>query len=217
MSPPNSIVVTGNTSIDAIKDQLQRVDQETEALPWSDRNYCVLTVHRRENWGEGLSRIARAISQLAREFPEVDFICPLHPNPLVRESFETLPPRENFRILDPLPHNEFVNLLAGSQLILTDSGGIQEESTVLGVPVVILREETERPEVVDAGWGFIAGTDEDQILALARGLLQQRLDNLFAAPDESPFGDGNAGTRAAEAISEFSRGNELPSDMAIVD
>ncbi len=215
--PPNSIVVTGNTSIDAIKDQLQRVDQETEALPWSDRNYCVLTVHRRENWGEGLSRIARAISQLAREFPEVDFICPLHPNPLVRESFETLPPRENFRILDPLPHNEFVNLLAGSQLILTDSGGIQEESTVLGVPVVILREETERPEVVDAGWGFIAGTDEDQILALARGLLQQRLDNLFAAPDESPFGDGNAGTRAAEAISEFSRGNELPSDMAIVD
>ncbi len=215
--PPDSIVVTGNTSIDAIKDQLQRVDQETEALPWSDRNYCVLTVHRRENWGEGLSRIARAISQLAREFPEVDFICPLHPNPLVRESFETLPPRENFRILDPLPHNEFVNLLAGSQLILTDSGGIQEESTVLGVPVVILREETERPEVVDAGWGFIAGTDEDQILALARGLLQQRLDNLFAAPDESPFGDGNAGTRAAEAISEFSRGNELPSDMAIVD
>ncbi len=215
--PPNSIVVTGNTSIDAIKDQLRNMTPGSNPPIANSKHYCVLTVHRRENWGDGLDRIARAVFQLSTEFPDVDFVCPLHPNPLVRESFDALPRRNNFRILDPLPYDSFVELLAGSQLILTDSGGIQEEATVLGVPVVILREETERPEVVDAGWGFIAGTDEDQILALARGLLQQRLDNLFAAPDESPFGDGNAGTRAAEAISEFSRGNELPSDMAIVD
>ncbi len=215
--PPNSIVVTGNTSIDAIKDQLRNLKPGSNPPIANSKHYCVLTVHRRENWGDGLDRIARAVFQLSTEFPDVDFLCPLHPNPLVRESFDALPRRNNFRILDPLPHDSFVELLAGSQLILTDSGGIQEEATVLGVPVVILREETERPEVLDAGWGFIAGTDEDQILALARGLLQQRLDNLFATPNESPFGDGNAGTRAAEAISEFSRGKELPSDMAIVD
>ncbi len=215
--PPNSIVVTGNTSIDAIKDQLRNLKPGSNPPIANSKHYCVLTVHRRENWGDGLDRIARAVFRLSTEFPDIDFVCPLHPNPLVRESFDALPRGNNFRILDPLPHDSFVELLAGSQLILTDSGGIQEEATVLGVPVVILREETERPEVVDAGWGFIAGTDEDQILALARGLLQQRLDNRFTAPNSSPFGDGNAGTRAAEAISEFSRGNELPSDMAIVD
>ncbi len=215
--PPNSIVVTGNTSIDAIKDQLQNMTPGSNPPIANSKHYCVLTVHRRENWGDGLSRIARAVLQLSTEFPDVDFLCPLHPNPLVRESFDALPRGNNFRILDPLPHNSFVELLAGSQLILTDSGGIQEEATVLGVPVVILREETERPEVVDAGWGFIAGTDESQILALARDLLQQRLDHTFTGPDESPFGDGHAGTRAAKAINEFSRGNELPSDMANVD
>jgi len=215
--PPNSIVVTGNTSIDAIKDQLWNLKLGSNPPIANSNDYCVLTVHRRENWGDGLNRIARAVFQLSTEFPRVDFLCPLHPNPLVRESFKTLPKGRNFHILDPLPHDSFVGLLAGSQLILTDSGGIQEEATVLGVPVVILREETERPEVVDAGWGFIAGTDENQILALARNLLQQRLDNVFKGPAESPFGDGNAGTRAAQAINEFSRGNELPSDMAIVD
>lgn len=215
--PANSIVVTGNTSIDAIKDQLRNMTPGSNSPIANAKNYCVLTVHRRENWGDGLGRIARAVFQLSTEFPDVDFLCPLHPNPIVRESFDALPRGNNFRILDPLPHDSFVELLAGSQLILTDSGGIQEEATVLGVPVVILREETERPEVVDAGWGFIAGTNETQILALARDLLQQRLDHTFTGPDESPFGDGNAGTRAAQAISKFSRGTELPSDMAIVD
>jgi len=214
--PTNSIVVTGNTSIDSIKEQLEHLKQKSNPPVQNSKDYCVLTVHRRENWGEGLNRIARAVFQLSTEFPHVDFLCPLHPNPVVRKSFDTLPARDNFRILDPLPHNRFVELLARSQLILTDSGGIQEEATVLGVPVVILREETERPEVVDAGWGFIAGTDDNQILKIARSLLQQRLDHVFTGPVESPFGDGHAGVRAAEAINAFSQGEQLPTDMVHV-
>jgi len=124
----------------------------------------------------------------------------------VRESFTKLPKRSNFKVVEPLDHRRFVGLLAASQLILSDSGGIQEEVTVLGVPIVILREETERPEVVESGWGFIAGTDQTQIVTLARDLLQQRISGRFTAQKESPFGDGNAGTRAAHAISIFNDG-----------
>lgn len=198
-----TIVVTGNTSIDAIKEQLRKLRSDEDASSSVSKNYCVLTVHRRENWGDRLDAIAGAVFQLATEFPHVDFICPLHPNPVVRESFTKLPARPNFKVVKPLDHGTFVKLLASSQLILSDSGGIQEEATVLEVPILILREETERPEVVESGWGFIAGTDQTQILTLARDLLQQRIDGRFKAPKESPFGDGNAGRRAAHAISNF--------------
>jgi UDP-N-acetylglucosamine 2-epimerase (non-hydrolysing) len=201
--PPNTIFVTGNTSIDAIKFHLDRTDSTGIAAYVNQPNYCVLTVHRRENWGEGLDRIARALLELALKFPEVDFICPLHPNPLVRRSFESLPNLDNLRILEPFAHNDFVELLKGSQLILTDSGGIQEESTVLGVPVVILRDETERPEVVESGWGVIAGTDETTIVRLASELLTQRLTGEFNSPVGSPFGEGNAGTNSAETIQNY--------------
>jgi len=208
--PAETIVVTGNTSIDAIKEQLQNLQTEEITSNSASGNYCVLTVHRRENWGEGLDAIAQAVFQLATEFPHVDFICPLHPNPIVRGSFTRLPKRSNFKVVEPLDHKRFVGLLAASQLILSDSGGIQEEATVLGVPIVILREETERPEVVESGWGFIAGTDKTQIVTLARDLLQQRIGGRFKAPKGSPFGDGNAGTRAAHAISDFNDGRLSP-------
>ncbi len=209
----DTIVVTGNTSIDAIHDQLNNSSRAPKRLEASTPLYCVLTVHRRENWGNTMDGIARSIVTLSENFPDVQFLCPLHPNPIVRASFELLPTRDNLRVVDPIPYDDFVNILAGSQLILTDSGGIQEEATVLGVPVVILREETERPEVVTAGLGYIAGTKEDQIVEIATRILQARLDGKFTSPKSSPFGDGKAGVRAANAIIHFMNDQALPRDM----
>jgi UDP-N-acetylglucosamine 2-epimerase (non-hydrolysing) len=199
----DAIVVTGNTSIDAIKDQLRKSSQSLNDSPHIMRPYCVLTVHRRENWGARMDGIARSVERLAQIFPQVDFICPLHPNPIVRASFTSLPAHINLKIVDPIPHDDFVHLLSGSQMILTDSGGIQEEVTILGVPVVILREETERPEVITAGLGFITGTNETQILEISTRILQERLEGKFAVPASFPFGNGSAGLNAASAISQF--------------
>ena len=199
----DTIVVTGNTSIDAIKDQLRKSSRPLNDSPHIIPPYCVLTVHRRENWGARMDGIARSVERLAQIFPQVDFICPLHPNPIVRESFTSLPAHTNLKIVDPIPHDDFVHLLSGSQMILTDSGGIQEEVTILGVPVVILREETERPEVITAGLGFITGTNETQILEISTRILQERLEEKFAVPASFPFGNGSAGLNAASAISQF--------------
>lgn len=214
--PPTSIVVIGNTSIDAIKDQLQRDKFKVSKIHRRERKYCVVTVHRRENWGEPIRRITAAITQLAVDFPDVDFICPVHPNPLVKDAFESLTQQRNIFVIDPIPHDEFVPLLASSELIFSDSGGIQEETTVLGIPVVILREETERPEVIDSGLGFIAGTDSEVIVDIGTRLLNMRLTKTFTSPESSPFGDGHAGERAAQSIRAFVHGHPLPEDMATV-
>jgi UDP-N-acetylglucosamine 2-epimerase (non-hydrolysing) len=211
-----SIVVTGNTSIDAIRDHLARLHSKNLEERNDGKRYCVVTVHRRENWGQPLQRITHAISQLARIYPDIDFICPLHPNPLVRHSFAGLPPQSNLAIVDPMPHDEFVSLLLGCELIFSDSGGIQEEATTLGIPVVILRDETERPEVLDAGIGFIAGTDEQGIVEIGSRLLDMRLNETFVSVETFPFGDGKAGARAAQAIEAFITGESLPTDMAVV-
>jgi len=214
--PSANIVVTGNTSIDSIQNQLAGKSRSKDFLATLPETYCILTVHRRENWGKTMDGIAHAILRLAERFPEVAFICPLHPNPIVRDSFEKIPNISNLKVVDPIPHDDFVDLLAGSQLILTDSGGIQEEATVLGVPVVILRQETERPEVVSSGFGFIAGVCEDDIVNIASKILHQRLASSFMVTESFPFGDGNAGMRAAQAIKCFVLKLELPSDMGTV-
>lgn len=208
---PQDIVVTGNTSIDAIHAQLRRMQEP--GLQGVKRKYCVLTVHRRETWGEPMQNIAQAVWRIAHENPDLDFICPLHPNPKVRSVFEQLEPLANLQIVDPMPHDDFVALLAGSEVILSDSGGIQEEATVLGVPVVILRAETERPEVVDVGVGFMAGVDQEQVFQITKQVLHARRDSAFRAPASSPFGDGHAGARSAMAIAAFLRGEPLPVDM----
>lgn len=208
-----SIVVTGNTSIDAILDHLNELNPKVTQRINATDSYCVVTVHRRENWGEPLDRIAQAVNELALQFPQVDFICPLHPNPKVRESFTKLKTGTNLRVIDPIPHDDFVTLLAGSLLILTDSGGIQEEATVLKVPVVILRDETERPEVVTAGIGFIAGTQTTSIHGIAERILTSRLNSEFEHVAKSPFGDGRAGVRSAAAIKAYLSGKSLPTDM----
>lgn len=214
--PPTSIVVTGNTSIDAIKDQLVKAQVKHPVAGTQNRKYCIVTVHRRENWGEPMQKIAAAISQLATKFPDIDFICPLHPNPIVRFVFDNLPIQRNLVVIDPVAHNEFVSMLSGSEVIFSDSGGIQEETTVLGIPIVILRDETERPEVVASGLGFIAGTDSRAIVNIGTHLLKLRLAHKFAPAESSPFGDGLAGERSAQSIRAFVFGLPLPEDMASV-
>lgn len=209
---PSSIVVVGNTSIDAIVSQLAVNDSDVAHELSMGGPYCVLTVHRRETWGLPMANIAQSMWALAYEFPDIRFVCPLHPNPIVRSAFAELEPLPNLRVVEPIPHDEFVGLLAGSLLILTDSGGIQEEATVLRVPVVILREETERPEVVEVGVGVIAGTSSERILEVARPLIHDRLADRWSCPVSSPFGDGNAGVRAAAAIEAFLGGAALPQD-----
>lgn len=210
---PSSIVVTGNTSIDAVRTQIHKHVKETHGLGDSRRPYCVITVHRRENWGDPIRQIATAVAKLAQEFPGVDFVCPLHPNPAVRSAFSALPTILNLHVIDPLPHDQFVPLLANSLVILTDSGGIQEEATVFQVPVVILRQETERPEVLASGLGILAGTDSGLIFKCVSELINQRLKGVFASGIDESFGDGYASQRAATSIRSFLLGQKLPSDM----
>jgi len=208
-----SIVVTGNTSIDALHRRLEAGSQ-AEQLTWPfDSAYCVVTVHRRENWGATMEGIAQAVAALAEAYPDIRFICPLHPNPAVRESFAPITHLDNVHVIDPIPHESFASVLQQSLMILTDSGGIQEESTVIGVPTVILRVETERPEAVEAGSAFLAGTDASNILRISRDVLERRLHGEDFMPVNSPFGDGKAAHRAADAISCFLRGAPLPDDL----
>lgn len=208
-----SIVVTGNTSIDALHRRLESGSQGV-SLTWPfDSSYCVVTVHRRENWGTTMDGIAQSVATLAEAYPDIRFVCPLHPNPAVRKSFASITHINNVCVIDPIPHEAFASVLQGSLMILTDSGGIQEESTVIGVPTVILRVETERPEAIESGSAFLVGTDGSDILRISRDVLERRLNGEDFMPMNSPFGDGNAGTRAAEAISCFLRGSRLPADL----
>ena len=210
----DSIVVTGNTSIDAL---LQRLEAGSlgASLTWPfDSAYCVLTVHRRENWGTTMDGIAQTVAELAKAYSDIRFICPLHPNPTVRESFAPITHLDNVYLIDPIPHEAFASVLQGSLMILTDSGGIQEESTAIGVPTIVLRSETERPEATEVGTAFLVGTDGSDILPIARDVLERRLRGEDFMPMTSPFGDGKAGHRAADAISCFLQGVSLPSDLS---
>ena len=213
---PSSIVVTGNTSIDALLGQLEAPSRPLDTGIGIDGPYCVVTLHRRESWGDPIARVATAIGVLADKFPSVYFVCPLHPNPVVRTHFEDITSRPNVRIIDSLPHDEFVNLLRGSTIIITDSGGIQEESTVLGIPTLVAREETERPEAVDAGVTHMVGTDADSIIAIASRILNSEADKEALVSARETFGDGRAGDRCALAIRALLDNAPLPGDMVSV-
>ncbi len=212
-----SIVVTGNTSIDGLISQLDA--QPTADAPVTEDlgDYCVVTLHRRESWGEPMARIALALRELALAFPHTTFMCPLHPNPTVRRSFDSLTAISNVKILDPLPHDDFVRLLRDSSLIITDSGGIQEESTVLGVPTLVARDETERPEAVEAGVAHLVGTDVEMIVRVGSDLLRSSISPEDLSSAATVFGDGQAGVRSARAIRAFLSDVPLPSDMEEVD
>ncbi len=194
---PERIVVTGQTGIDAI-----RFAAEHGTLPPSlpPGPYVTVTLHRRENWPH-LRALAEGLAALAGEFSGHTFVFPLHKNPLVREAITpVLEKIENFVLTEPLGYGSMAALLARSDLIITDSGGIQEEGAALGVPVVVVREVTERPEGLALGFLHLAGTDPVRVARVSSALLKDPALKNKLAKTPNPYGDGRAGQRIAEAV-----------------
>ncbi|MBR0041250.1 MAG: UDP-N-acetylglucosamine 2-epimerase (non-hydrolyzing) [Oscillospiraceae bacterium] len=199
--PAERIVVTGNTAIDALAVTV-RPDFSHPALDWAGENRLILlTAHRRENLGAPLRRIFRAVRRLAERFDDVRVICPVHLNPAVRQAAkEELSGCARVRLIEPPDAPDFHNLLARAYLVLTDSGGIQEEAPALGKPVLVLRDTTERPEGLEAGTLRLVGTGEEGILHAAEELLQDPEAYARMSRASNPYGDGHASRRIADAI-----------------
>ncbi|MEN3009613.1 MAG: UDP-N-acetylglucosamine 2-epimerase (non-hydrolyzing) [Candidatus Bipolaricaulaceae bacterium] len=204
--PPAHVYVTGNTVIDALLFILERTkDQdvlppELARLP-PDRKIILVTAHRRENFGKGLDNICIALRRIVQEAPEVEIVYPVHLNPNVRAVvLRLLANVERVHLLDPLDYVAFVHLMARSYLILTDSGGIQEEAPTLKKPVLVLRETTERPEVLEVGAAKLVGTDSDKIVSETLCLLRSPQEYNRMTKAGNPFGDGQAAKRIVQTL-----------------
>lgn len=209
------IFVTGNTGIDALRwaSTLDSpyVDPAVEALHQSNDRIVLVTAHRRENWGEGLANIAEGIGRLARRFPDVKFVVPLHPNPLVRQELgDPLATIENVLLTEPLEYTSFARLIGRSSIVITDSGGIQEEAPSLNKPVLVARESTERGEGVDAGTLILVGTDPETIEAEGAKLLEDDAHYTNVAEARNPYGDGFAADRIVQALEYILTGESPP-------
>ena len=200
---PEDIYVTGNTAIDALKTTV-REDYSHPELDWaSDSRLVMLTAHRRENLGAPMGRIFGAIRRIVEEFPDIKIIYPVHMNPVVRETAsDILGGHDRVRLIEPLDVLDFHNFLARSYLILTDSGGIQEEAPSLGKPVLVLRDTTERPEGVAAGTLKLTGTDEETIYREFKTLLVDKEAYDAMSRASNPYGDGFASKRIADILEE---------------
>ena len=198
--PASQIRVTGNTVIDAL---LWTSERERKSPVWpdrygflQDRQMVLITTHRRENHGDGLAQICQAIGELARRFPETSFVLPVHLNPYVKSTVEaSLGGISNVHLLRPLPYPEFVWLMGRAKLILSDSGGVQEESPSLQRPVLVLRETTERQEAVECGAVDVVGAERDGIVAAATRLLTDEAAYRRMQVTTSPYGNGKAAGR----------------------
>ena len=198
---PESIFVTGNTAIDALKTTV-RDDYRHEQLDWAkDGRLIMITAHRRENLGEPMHHMFRAIRRIADENPDVRAIYPIHMNPAVRRAAdEELGGCDRIRIIEPLDVIDFHNFLSRSYMILTDSGGIQEEAPSLGKPVLVMRDTTERPEGIAAGTLRLVGTSEETIYENFRLLLDSREEYEKMSRAANPYGDGHACKRIADIL-----------------
>jgi len=198
------IYITGNTVIDALKTTVRKDyvfnDTTLKGLDFSKR-IILITAHRRENWGEPLKQICFAIKMIAQKYKNVELVYPVHLNPIVKETAaEILSGIENVHLISPLDVLELHNLMDRCYMVLTDSGGIQEEAPSLGKPVLVLRNETERPEAVTAGTVKVAGTDKNKVFQIACELLDNTDEYDRMAKAVNPYGDGNASRRIADAI-----------------
>ena len=206
--PSRRILVTGNTGIDAVlyvRDELERGALTPLACPRLDpaKKTIVVTAHRRESFGPGFDRICAALARLAAR-DDVQLVYPVHPNPNVQNSVNRhLNGCRNVQLLDPLDYVSFIDLMRRSFLLITDSGGIQEEGPSLGKPVLVLRDKTERPEAVLAGTVRLVGTDEDAIVHEASALLDDADAYAAIARRHNPYGDGHACQRIADALLAF--------------
>lgn len=214
----NGVFITGNTVIDALKTTVKQDYQfSTEVLntlPYDSKKICLVTCHRRENYGEPMKQIMLALRQIAEENPDVELVYPVHLSPVVREAVDQyLRGAPRVHLIDPLPADEMHNLMARCYLVLTDSGGLQEEAPALGKPVLVLRRETERPEAVEAGTVKLAGVIQDDIVTMATRLIRDQGAYEKMAKAVNPYGDGHACARIADAIEwHFGLRTELPKD-----
>jgi UDP-N-acetylglucosamine 2-epimerase (non-hydrolysing) len=214
------IFITGNTVIDALKTTVNKnyvfTDGAIKNLDFS-KKIIVVTAHRRENLGAPLQNICNAVKRIAEMFPdEVEIVYPVHLNPAVRETaYAVLGEIKNVKLTGPVDVEELHNLMAGSYMVMTDSGGLQEEAPSLGKPVLVLRNETERPEAVAAGTVKIAGVMEDDIYRMALALLTDSEEYEKMAKAVNPYGDGLASKRSVDAILyRFGVTSECPKDFA---
>ena len=208
--PAEKIYVTGNTAIDAMATTV-RGDYTHPELDWIGENerLILLTAHRRENLGDPMRSIFRGVRRIVDEFPDVKVLYPIHLNPAVRQvAREVFEGCERIRLIEPLEVFDFHNFQNRSFIILTDSGGIQEEAPSLGKPVLVLRDTTERPEGIEAGTLKLVGTDEEIIYREARRLLTDEEEYRRMSRASNPYGDGHASQRIADAIIEKFRGGK---------
>jgi len=204
----DNVFICGNTVIDAMSTTVDKdfhfSTELLNQLDYNARRVILVTCHRRENYGQPMTNIMTALRKLADLYPDVELVYPVHLSPVVREAAQKyLSGHARIHLIAPLDVEEMHNLMARSHLVMTDSGGLQEEAPALGKPVLVLRRETERPEAVTAGTVKIAGTETEQILALARELLDDAGAYEKMAHAVNPYGDGKACERIADAILHY--------------
>lgn len=204
---PATIYVTGNTVIDALKTTVRAdyefKDEALKNINWDTKKVIVMTAHRRENLGEPLENICNAVRDIVEKYDDVEVVYPVHLNPAVRETvFGILGDLERVKLIDPVNADELHNAIKRGYLVLTDSGGLQEEAPSLGKPVLVLRNETERPEAIEAGTVKIAGVDRDNIFKMTEELICNTEEYNKMAHAANPYGDGHASERIVAAIIE---------------
>ena len=205
---PANVHVTGNTVVDALFQVLSMTsDKEKSPLPEGPdpkKRWLVVTSHRRENWGAPLESICLALRDLAERYPDLEVIYPVHPNPQVRDTTgRLLSNRDRIHLIEPLDYLKFVHLMNAAHLLITDSGGVQEEAPSLGKPVLVIREKTERPEAVEAGTVRLVGTDRERIVKEAARLLDSDSEYSEMARKHNPYGDGKACPRIVNTILQW--------------
>ncbi len=203
--PAERIFVTGNTVIDAlhhtVNDDFQFEDELLQQIDFAHKRVILVTTHRRENLGEPMRHVYKALRRLTEEFDDVEVVFPVHRNPKVREVVnQELGGLAKVHLIEPLEYEPFANLMHRAHLILTDSGGVQEEAPALGKPVLVLRDTTERPEAVAAGTVKLIGTDCERVYNEARLLLTDEAEYSRMSRAENPYGDGQAARRIVQAI-----------------
>ncbi|WP_337466086.1 UDP-N-acetylglucosamine 2-epimerase (non-hydrolyzing) [Megasphaera sp.] len=216
---PSHIYVTGNTVIDALMTTVvgdYDFGDDLKDVDFQNHRVILLTTHRRENLGEPMRHIYKALRRIIEEIPDTEIVFPVHRNPLVRKVVEEeLAGVDRIHLIDPMEYEPFANLMSLSSLVLTDSGGIQEEAPSLGKPVLVLRNTTERPEAVEAGTVRLIGTDKDVVYAETKRLLTDQAAYDAMSNAVNPYGDGKASQRIVQAILHAFAGEEaVPDDFS---
>ncbi len=211
----DTVYVTGNTVVDALRQitarGLDRSSQDVGVTIGPNERLVLVTAHRRESFGDGMRAIARAITRIAADHPDVRIVYPVHPNPNVRGTMqEMLADVARVHLIEPLDYDGFVSLMSRAYLILSDSGGVQEEAPSLGVPALVLRTTTERPEAVAAGAVRLVGVEEDAIVAAANRVLRDPIEHERMAQAVNPYGDGRASERIVSILGGESWGPFVP-------